>query len=763
MFLAEQCLDCHQGDSAEGGLDLEGVSQGVSGGLDFSQWVRLHDRVADHEMPPPEDATIPNQEREHFLSILSHELQVFERAKRAESGRVNSRRLTNLQLERTLHDLLAIATPLAKLMPDEQRVDGFTGLPESQSMSHFLLQSHLNVVDTALDSAMQRLMDQKRGYQRNYTARELARENPKRRCRDPEMIDDLAVVWSSGLVFYGRITSTTVSESGWYRIRFTASSVNQPEVGGVWCSVRSGQCNSGAPLMDWIESFEATEDPVEHVVEAWVPAGHMIEIRPADSTLKRASFRGGQVGAGEGGPQNVPGVALHSMQIEAIYPGGNQDEVRRRLFGAMPVRLQSNGNEIIYVGQDALKDASEQLRVFAARAFRREVRRQDIAQYLDWLEVELGRGVEPVQALLSCYRAILCSSRFLFLIEPTDDLDRAAVASRLSYFLWGSMPDDELFRSMQQEDFLTPKSLLSQVERMLEHPRGDNFVKDFAAQWLDLIDIDFTEPDRKLYPDFDIVVQNSMLSETHRFLQWLLDRNAPVVEMFNSNQTFLNSRLAAYYEIDDITGDKMRLVSLDENATRGGILTHGSLLKVTANGTNTSPILRGIWVSERLLGVAIPPPPDNVPAVEPDIRGAKTIREQMQLHLSHVECSGCHAKVDPPGYALENFDAAGKWRESYRVSQKGRSKKVLSIDASGVLMDGREFDTFQEFKTKLSEKPLPLAQNFAEKLVTYGTGSKLSFSDRYELSSLIQKAEQSDYGIRSILEQVVISSLFLKK
>ena len=183
MFLAEQCLDCHQGDSAEGGLDLEGVSQGVSGGLDFSQWVRLHDRVADHEMPPPEDATIPNQEREHFLSVLSHELQALERAKRAESGRVNSRRLTNLQLERTLHDLLAIAT-WAKLMPDEQRVDGFTGLPESQSMSHFLLQSHLNVVDTALDSAMQRLMDQKRGYQRNYTARSL-RENPKRRCRDP--------------------------------------------------------------------------------------------------------------------------------------------------------------------------------------------------------------------------------------------------------------------------------------------------------------------------------------------------------------------------------------------------------------------------------------------------------------------------------------------------------------------------------------------------------------------------------------------------
>ncbi|MEC8473459.1 MAG: DUF1587 domain-containing protein, partial [Planctomycetota bacterium] len=157
IFLAEQCLDCHQGDSAEGGLDLVGVSEGVASGLDFSQWVRLHDRVADHEMPPPEDATIPNKEREHFLSVLSQELQIFEEAKRAESGRVNSRRLTNLQLERTLHDLLAIATPLAKLMPDEQRVDGFNGLPESQSMSHFLLQSHLNVVDAALDAAIQRL------------------------------------------------------------------------------------------------------------------------------------------------------------------------------------------------------------------------------------------------------------------------------------------------------------------------------------------------------------------------------------------------------------------------------------------------------------------------------------------------------------------------------------------------------------------------------------------------------------------------------
>ena len=761
--LRNHCTDCHQGETAEAGFDLDEVERHSDGDLAFAKWVRVHDRVADHEMPPSESSSLSQVERDHFLSALAEDLKRYERNQRNNEGRVQSRRLTNIQLERTLHDLLAIATPLANLMPEEQRVDGFTGVSQSQSMSHFLLESHLKVVDAALTAAMDRLFDPVDPLQRSYTAQQLARSNPKQRCRDPEMIDDLAVVWSSGLVFYGRITSTTVRESGWYRIRFTATSVKQPSGGGVWCSVRSGQCNSGAPLMDWISSFEATEEPVEHVVEAWLPAGHMIEIRPADSTLRKASFRGGQVGAGEGEPQNVPGVALHSMHVEAIFPGGNQLEVQRRLFGDMKIDVNTQGESVKYAGDKPYKDAKAQLIRFARRAFRGPVEEHDLEQYLVWLRQELASGKDPTAALLSTYRAILCSSRFLYLIEERGSLDSEAVASRLSYFLWGSMPDDELLKAATQSDFLQPSQLISQVDRMLRHPRGETFIKDFASQWLDLMDIDFTEPDRKLYPDFDIVVQNSMLAETHQFLQWLLDQDAPVTELVDAKQTFLNSRLANYYGIEGVQGDQMSLVSLSEESHRGGLLSHGSILKVTANGTNTSPVLRGVWVSERLLGVSVAPPPENVPAVEPDIRGARTIREQLSLHLNHVDCRGCHAKMDPPGYALENFDAAGRWQDKYRVIQKGRPRSGATIDAGGVFVDGREFDGFDDFRAQLAEKPLPLARNFAEKLLVYGTGSLLSFSDRDELDRVIEAAEKKHYGIRAILDEVVTSSLFLMK
>lgn len=761
QFLRGECFDCHQGDDASAGLDLESSLLGNNAALSFTQWVLIHDRVADHEMPPPEDAAVDSEDRQSFLESLGEDLRQHEAEQSDPLVIAGSRRLTNLQLERTLHDLLAIATPLANLLPDEQRTDGFTGVAASQSISHFLLESHLTVVDTAIDAAMSRLLDSETSFVRNYSARNLARDNPNRRCRDPEMIEDRAVVWSSGLVFYGRITSTTVRNSGWYRIRFTASAVKRPKVGGVWCSVRSGQCNSGAPLMDWIGSFEAMDEPTEHVMEAWLPAGHMIEIRPADATLRRASFRGGQVGAGEGGPQNVPGVALHSMQIEGIYPGGDRDQVRRRLFGEMPIDIKRSERQVIYVGSDPVGDSTKQLLDFAKRAFRRDVKQEEIAQYLNWLKGELESGKDPIDALLSSYRAILCSSRFLYLMEPPGKLDREAVASRLSYFLWGSMPDDALFDSAQRADFLEPENLVAHVERMLGHPRGKQFVGDFASQWLDLMDIDFTEPDRKLYPDFDIVVQNAMLDETQLFLQWLLDQNAPIDQLLHSDATFLNSRLASYYGVDGVSGDRMRLVSLDQETHRGGLLAHGSILKVTANGTNTSPVLRGVWVSDRLLGVKVPPPPDNVPAVEPDIRGATTIREQLQLHLSHDDCRGCHAKMDPPGYALENFDAAGRWRENYEIVVKGRSKSGAVIDPSGKFLDGREFSSFQEFRDQLGDKPLPIAQNFAEKLIIYATGAPLSFSDRRELKAVLELAEEDHFGIRSLLKHVVTSSLFL--
>ena len=226
------------------------------------------------------------------------------------------------------------------------------------------------------------------------------------------------------------------------------------------------------------------------------------------------------------------------------------------------------------------------------------------------------------------------------------------------------------------------------MSKRINFNRGQNFVRDFAAEWLDLSLINFTEPDPRLYRDFDIIVQQSMLDETHQYLQTMVDENLGVGNLIDSDFTFLNNRLARFYEIDGVDGDELQRVALKPEHHRGGVLTHGAILKVTANGTTTSPVIRGLWVSERLLGVHVPPPPENVPAIEPDIRGAKSIREMLAKHRADDSCASCHVKIDPPGFALENFNPAGQWRDTYYAGKKNRKYKPKPIDASYDMPDG---------------------------------------------------------------------------
>jgi hypothetical protein len=307
-----------------------------------------------------------------------------------------------------------------------------------------------------------------------------------------------------------------------------------------------------------------------------------------------------------------------------------------------------------------------------------------------------------------------------------------------------------------------PKVIRQEVERLLTN-RGRVFLQDFAAEWIDLDQIDFTEPDSKLFPTFDSIVQHSMLDETHAFLQTMLDENLSVSHLIDSNFTFLNSRLARFYDIDGVNGDELARFFLAPQHRRGGLLTHGAVLKVTANGSNTSPVVRGVWVSERLLGEPIPPPPGNVPAIEPDIRGAKTIREMLAKHRSEDSCAVCHVKIDPPGFALENYDPSGRWRDRYVQLIAGKREQGTTIDASYSLADGREFRDLTEFRSLIAAQPRKLAKNLAEKLLVYGTGAAISFADRQAIDQIVDQAAQDNYGFRSIVHAVTTSPTFLSK
>ena len=766
-FLAEHCLDCHSGSSPEGGLDLEQLASQQSEPGNYERWVRVYDRVADGEMPPPDTSPLEPPVQQAFLRELGGWLKSSQLQRRAEWGRVGPRRLTNLQLERTLQDLLGIDIPLAVHMPEEPRTGEYTTLAEKQSLSHYQLAEHVKIVDLALDEAFARSLTADDTWRKELSAADIART--RTRTREPELIDGEAVVWSGRLAFYGRLPAITARQDGWYRVTFSARSLKHAGPGGVWCTVRSGKCVSSAAQLSWVGSFEAFPTPGEFSFEAWLPAGHMLEIRPGDPTLKQARFAGGQSANGEGGAQDVPGLAISRLTLERIHRGASDADIRERLFGPHPVDVQAiterAKTERATVDIDSAAQATAAhalMSEFATRAFRRPATSEQLQPYLDVFDATLQSSGSFIDALRAGYRAILCSARFMYFHEPPGPLDDYALAARLSYWLWNTLPDEELSQLASQSRLREPGVLAQQVERMLQSDRGQRFVVDFAAQWLELQDIGFTEPDPRLYPKFDMIVQHAMLDETHHFLQYMLDRNLPISQLIDGRFTFLNSRLASYYGIDGVSGDALQRVELEESSIRGGLLAQGAVLKVTANGTSTSPVVRGVWVSERLLGCPIPPPPASVPAIEPDIRGAETIRQQLAKHRSDSACSSCHVKIDPPGFALENFDAAGAWRDRYPAPRGGKAASGLPIDASALLPDGTPFANFLEFRALQARQAQPLAENLVSHLISYGTGAKPEFADRQEIASIATATREDDYGLRSLIHAIAASTLFLE-
>lgn len=757
------CLDCHTGPESEAGLDLEKLSSQPLSDESVPRWVRVFDRVADGEMPPADYGALSDSDQTAFLESAGGWIRDSQREQQERFGRVRGRRLTRRELERSLHDLLGIDIPLADQLPEEAKSSGFSTVATGQSMSHFQLAAWLNVVDLALDEAWRRAFHEDDEYRIELEPREIARKNPKRRTREPEMREGLAVIWSSRLIFYGRIPATSAPEDGWYRFRVRASGLKLPETGGVWSTVRTGLCVSSAPLLPWVTAFEAVEEPRDVEFDAWLPRRHMLEIRPGDATLKMGRFQGGQVGTGEGESQDLPGVAFHHITMERVHHGPDNAGLRTLLFGEIPVELATRREPGRLQSEDPEADLRNRLQAFAARAFRRPVSDADVAPFIALAKESLDATDDLATALRVGFRAILCSPRFLYFSEEPGPLDQWAVASRISYLLTGTAPDATLRAAAESEALGTPSQLAAHVHRLLDADQGRQFIQDFAGEWLDLDQISATEPDRRLYPGFDAIVEQSMVDETQACLQTMLEENLSPGHLIDSDFTWLNSRLARYYGIPGVEGDRLQRIALQAEHRRGGILTHGSILKVTANGTTTSPVIRGVWVSERLLGQPIPPPPDNVPAIEPDIRGAETIRDMLAKHRSQPSCASCHVKIDPPGFALESYDPSGRWRDHYLAVSDRRRSRGPEVDASYALPDGRTFDDLPQFQSLVAADPRPLARNVVEKLITFGTGAPVSFADREAVEEILDQTAEDNYGMRSLLLATVTHPIFLSK
>jgi hypothetical protein len=424
-----------------------------------------------------------------------------------------------------------------------------------------------------------------------------------------------------------------------------------------------------------------------------------------------------------------------------------------------------------------LEDADRLMASFLPRAFRRPVSEEVRKDYVSKVDERLKAGDCFETALRWAYRAALCSPDFLYHVEPAGKLDDHALAGRLSYLLWNSLPDEPLVKLADTGKLHEPVVLEEQIERLLKDAKSQRFVEDFVGQWLKLRQIAANDPDKKLYPEFSPYLQDSMVAETRAYFRELIEKNLDASHLVRSDFAMLNEKLAVHYGIPGVSGSQIRRVELARGNPRGPFLTQAAILKITANGTTTSPVPRGAFVMARLLGQEPDPPPASVPAIEPDVRGAKTIREQLDKHRSDATCAACHAKIDPAGFALESFDVIGGWRDRYRSIGDGDPaprgsidpfigiafKLGPQVDPSGVLPDERNFKDVAELQEMLATNPERLLRNLAEQLATYSAGREMTFSDRDELAAIVRRTQENGGGVCTLLHEVVQSSIFQTK
>ena len=408
--------------------------------------------------------------------------------------------------------------------------------------------------------------------------------------------------------------------------------------------------------------------------------------------------------------------------------------------------IKTAEDAVEYTDYDQKTTTREELKEFAEQAFRRPVTDAQIAPY-----VRLADNTTGTRA----YAAILCSPRFLYFYEDPGKLDSYALASRLSYYLWNSMPDKTLFELAAADKLTDEDALAGQVERMLKDKKADLFINNFLRQWLHLENITLLPPDEKKFKTFyDDALEDAFTTESFMVFKYMLEENRPVSEFLSADYTFINNDLAEHYGLDKVDKYDFKKVTLKDRR-RGGLLTQGAVLTSTSNGVETSPVLRGIWVLQNILGLRKPKPPPNVPALAVDTRGTRTLRQQLSAHTKSSRCATCHRHIDPLGFALENFDAIGGWREKYENNAR--------VDTSGRLPSGQKFRNIGEFKKALLARKDSFTQGLVSKFLTYATGRKMLGTDRSEIKKIAGQLKRKGYGLRDLILHTTASKIFLTR
>ncbi len=764
----DHCIKCHGSDSQEANLRLDTIDAPVRGIESLQVWSTIFAMIDSGEMPPADEPSLDPVVKRKLLDWIGDELS-------RNSDQVPAlRRMNRMEYENTVHDLLNVDTPLAELLPADDSVQGFDNVASGLGISSILLSRYLEAANEAFEGTIRRiqplppqtrravLMEQ----QENISS---VKQKKGGVIETAGAFVDFAPAWPPA-----RVDPAHPIEEGVYRCRVAVFPHDPGEHRTLSVAVFTGPL-FGDGKRHFQGMFDVTGTATEpRIIEFTTQLGelHALHILPWIYP-EHVTWRDKE--------ESRPGVAIAWAEtygpLDQTFPSPASEKLFGPFDDAATIKIVEGGQ--VYIrhrrgakshfvdSTDPRADAARIVSRLASRAFRRPVEDNVTDSFVALTLARLDQGSTFEQAVQAGVVAILCSPHFL-LLNSESEVNAYTVASRLSYFLWSSMPDDELWQRAADGSLNDPAVLHAQVDRMIDDPKIERFVESFTGQWLDLRDIEFTTPDPKLYPEYDELLLRSMLAETRGFFRHLLANDLSVKNFIDSDFACLNQRMAAHYGIPDVQGhEEFRIVQLPEDSIRGGILTHASVLKVTANGTTTSPVLRGNWVLENILCQPSPPPPPGVSLFEPDIRGATTIREQLDLHRSNSSCARCHNRIDPPGFALEEFDVIGGHREWYRTLSKG-GKQISktnyyvgpTVEQGGVLADGQRFADFVEFRQRLLERPEMVASAVATKLLVYGSGRPVRQSDRSSVTAVVDATRDNDFGLRSMVHAVVDSELF---
>ena len=790
-FLSTYCNDCHGADKQKGDRRFDQLALPVSKVDTLIELKDILDQTNLGEMPPKKAKQPTSEEQKAFIEQLTKALTQGREALASTGGSTVLRRLNRTEYLRTIGDLFALNMaafdPTTKF-PRDQSAEHMENIGDVLQTSGYLLDQYLDAADAVVEKvfAQQKpVKEQAWHFTKNFRSKLKRKEKDYNNahllveeCMDSDkhtagfgVIEDFVDGVPADGFYEVQVLVKAMNREHPYDPKWFGTDTREPfRLGIVPGDAKVGPLDLPQPQQPMLAEVPLDDGEAKWItMKIWLDAGHTprfvfpngpddargtwFRIADQHKDLWDQFMDEDDKQKGKLGIVAARQITLHVHK----HPHIRIDEVK---IHGPKTETWPPASQMAVLGKQAFEPEKmlEQLQAFADRAYRRKATDDEMKRLMAVADKRMQQGHSPLEGFKAALKAALCSPGFVYFSQETQDgsnkLSSRALASRLSYFLWSTMPDEEL----TSQDLTKPEVLLEQTRRMLQDKRSDAFVAGFLDSWLNLRNLGGMPPDRGEFEEYySKGFQEAFKVETRMFMRDLIERDASIVNFLDSDYSFLNQPLATHYELGEL-GDpakahEFRKVSF-KNPKRGGLLGMGSVLTITANGIDTSPVTRGVFLLENILGTPPPPPPDNVPAIDPDVRGAKSMRELLSKHRESPNCYGCHQKIDPLGFALENFDAIGDWRPRIEKTK---------IDSSGELPSGEKFDDVAGLKKILVERKDLFAHMLTDRLLTYACGRRMEALDESVVEKIVADLPKKNHGLRSLIEAVVTSELFLSR